>query len=242
MVSGPRWYASGLAPPKACEVGELSRMVACDAEGLLRFRTTGNSSPKILSDDTQRTFLAAANAVRHLHCCLPLCPAGASLTDLAFPERADPCQLLLRFVGISNPCFITRKTERRGRFLLEKLVSLGPLYYAILLICIAIELRNHSFPVPVVLSDLALVQTWFSGIQMGLNPPAWFMLALIFCLSVYPLLCKPLASRPLCTSLAVIGGYWLVIQAATISWRFIRSIPRRLTECISRHFISPVFW
>lgn len=118
--------------------------------------------------------------------------------------------------------FLTHASSRErpsgaAGFFWKKLASLGPLYYATLLICIAIELRNHRFPVPVIASDLALVQAWLPGMQMGLNPPAWFMSALIFCIAVYPFLCRPLASRSIRTSLGVIGGYWLVIQAATIS-------------------------
>jgi peptidoglycan/LPS O-acetylase OafA/YrhL len=117
--------------------------------------------------------------------------------------------------------FLTHASSRErpwgaAGFFWKKSVSLGPLYYATLLICIAIEVRNHRFPIPVVVSDLALVQAWLPGMQMGLNPPAWFMSALIFCLGVYPFLCKPLTSRPLRTSLMGIGGYWLVIQVATI--------------------------
>ncbi len=118
--------------------------------------------------------------------------------------------------------FLTHASSRdrpsgAAGFFWKKWVSLGPLYYATLLICIALEILYHSFPVPVIASDLALVQAWLPGMQIGLNGPAWFMSALIFCIAVYPFLCKPLASRPLRASLAVIGGYWLVIQAATIS-------------------------
>ena len=118
--------------------------------------------------------------------------------------------------------FLTHASSRErwagaAGFFWKKWLSLGPLYYVVLLICIAIELLNHRFPVPVVLSDLGLVQAWLPGMQMGLNPPAWFMSALIFCLGVYRFLCRPLASRPIRTGLAVIGGYWLIIQAATIT-------------------------
>lgn len=58
--------------------------------------------------------------------------------------------------------FLTHASSRErpsgaAGFFWKKWVSLGPLYYASLLICIAIEVRNHGFPVSVIVSDIALV-------------------------------------------------------------------------------------
>lgn len=126
--------------------------------------------------------------------------------------------------------FVTHSSARirwkgAGGFYWKKLLALGPLYYFTFLVCIAIEIRNSRFPIPVIAADLAMVQAWIPGQQMGLNAPAWFMSALVFCLLLYPLLKMATAGRTARFYLILAGTVWLIVQGVTISLAAIQLHP-----------------
>ena len=97
----------------------------------------------------------------------------------------------------------------------RKITALGPLYYATLLCCVAIEIRNHRFPISSMLADLAMVQAWIPGQQTGLNTPAWFMSALVFCIAMYPVARRITGGNGVMLFRLSVA-YWLFVQAASI--------------------------
>lgn len=101
-----------------------------------------------------------------------------------------------------------------GDFLFRKLKSLGPLYLTVAVVSLAIELKNGRTQWAAIVLHFSGVQAWVPGLQLALNPPAWFMSALMAMLLLYPMLRR--LSRSGVASQVVAWFYWFVVQWATV--------------------------
>ncbi len=108
-----------------------------------------------------------------------------------------------------------RKWNSPGEFIVRKLLSLLPLYLAVLCFCILVDFYYVRWPLNTIMAHFALVQAWIPNHQLSINGPAWFMSALAFCLVCYPWL-RWLKQRTGFSWGVMAIGFWIVVQGLTM--------------------------